>query len=410
MLWPDRIEIRGLNLAINKALEECPVRNRLYIVAASFISILLTQQGLTAERSPHSPTSRLSSPRIVPVNAFLSEGFADVYSNHPKWKKAETFLKDYVFEDLNKKWSEFDIQFRLRRVALVPENELVRLTGDADGVASATFENYLWNQAPNGGISIFFDKGGHRLHDHTTPFGRVVIIVRAPIMKFAIVNDYQVANAVMHEVGHLFGAFHVADRSLMDQDGSKASDPNAMTYSEYSRQIVRLNRNYDLERDPKQMSLEAVRQMWKIFLAAHEKDGRDEYPRDEFPPYRAYLSQALRCRFQKRFDQAVSWCQDAEKLYPDGGVAALTLGQILQDMGQFSNACEQFERVKTMKSVTDDLKFSALYHEAITKCQMGDQSGAISTIQEGKDLGVPEESLSTIVEQFQKGCPPQRNQ
>jgi tetratricopeptide (TPR) repeat protein len=143
-----------------------------------------------------------------------------------------------------------------------------------------------------------------------------------------------VGEVLAHEFGHLFGMFHVGSymRSIMSP--TSYSDK----FDEISKQIIKLNRDYNFKAGVSSLSDETITEWAKIF---HEV----KYQKENNILYMALVQEGVSKTNSRLFIQSEKLLKKATEIEPEKEKAYYHLGMMYGKAGKFSKSIDAFRQV-----------------------------------------------------------------
>ncbi|MGQ9729793.1 MAG: M12 family metallo-peptidase [Candidatus Zipacnadales bacterium] len=164
----------------------------------------------------------------------------------------------------------------------------------------------------------------------TPSFGRVSVIR-------AMIDDesYDLHLAVVHEIAHLFGAFHVADQDSVMRETIQG--PRTFQFDIANGRMVRLMRDYDFEAGVEAISPETAKRITKLWW----QSGRGI---DTSPLAEALYNRGIELHNAGKISQAMALWQQAIEADDRLGSAYASLGLTFADQGDYEMALQNLRK------------------------------------------------------------------
>jgi tetratricopeptide (TPR) repeat protein len=204
---------------------------------------------------------------------------------------------------------------------------------------------------------------GEHTEGYAFPFGRHVVVgdVNAGTAEAEMV--------LIHELAHVFGAFHVDDpKSIMQMHLGNV--PTRFNFDEPTTAVIRLTRNVDLRAGVDSLDAKQVSRLRGLFQAHGRPDGRVD---EEEPVVMGLLHRAHCQRLEGNLARARGYVLRARDLSPDSGKTQLALAELAIAQGDSEEALRRFEAAATLNPENVD----ALLELARLRLQLGKFNSAL---------------------------------
>jgi tetratricopeptide (TPR) repeat protein len=279
-------------------------------------------------RAPHQGQADGAKSRLVTVLAVADAGYRKRF---PEWRAR---IEGIVSVASDRYENEFSIMLDITDCRVWPfraslaqreqlNQQLFRISSNDAEIVIAFVEN----------VPIVLLPPGEHTEGYAFSYGRYVVVGD-------VHNKTTEAEMILiHELAHVFGAFHVGDHESIMQV-HLPNVPTRFVFDEATRKVIQLSRNVDLRAGVGSLDVDQVKELRALFRAHGRPDGRVD---EEDPIIAGLLHQANRELCTGNAARAREFVLRAQRLSQESAGAQMALAGIAVAQGDNEEAVRRLE-------------------------------------------------------------------